>query len=222
MWGGADAGLRLRLLFGAARELGGESHVKVVPQRLEYQLPAELVPGALDVPAPTRRAPATVLSPRAIVRLADGDIGYCVQPPRSDECFRATIATAIQVPIELVPDPRLDLRLENGDGPERINRESWVQLAKWLDGRGLRIVFHETVPADRERWIGVCVATPDQRNQWRELSGFDSPFLDHCLNFHYDDIVFDPAISLKPPPEQRLRAYRPSEVTYGISFDPKE
>ena len=42
------------------------------------------------------------------VRLRPGDeIGYCMGPyPPFDDCLRAAIATAVQHPIEQVPDSR--------------------------------------------------------------------------------------------------------------------
>jgi hypothetical protein len=161
-----------------------------------------------------------------VVPLGDGELGYCMDPTRTDDCFRSAIATATQIPVEQVPDPRLDRRLAAGDDPQTIGRETWERLAVWLADRGLRLVFHEAVPVERERWIGVIpwVASPERRSSppaagyiWR-----DNPFNDHCLVMTYGDIHFDPAVSAKVPPGMRLPAWRVSDVYYGISFDRQE
>lgn len=94
--------------------------------------------------------------------LGDGVVGYYADTTRQDDCFRAAIATATQIPIEQVPDLRLHDRLLMGDDPDEINADAWAKIAGWLDGRGLPLVQHEIVPVDRERWIGVCVVVDDE------------------------------------------------------------
>jgi hypothetical protein len=37
-----------------------------------------------------------------------------------------------------------------------------------------------------------------------QLLGLASPFGGHCLVMSYDRLVFDPAISLKPPPDSQI------------------
>ena len=147
-----------------------------------------------------------------VVQLDNGDTGYCAHPRRWDDCFRAAIATATQIPIELVPDPQLHRRLRAGQTADEINEESWQAISRWLHRRGLQLVLHDTVPVDRERWIGVC-RWPDHPT---------NPFADHCLVMSYDRIIFDPARSAVAPPGKRLRTWRGDEVTYGLSFDPRK
>src|SRR5919112_1774289 len=73
-----------------------------------------------------------------IVRLTDGgpdygkppgpddDIGYGMNPNGTgDDCLRAAIATALQHPIERVPDLRLDEQLLAGDDPLDVSLASW-------------------------------------------------------------------------------------------------
>ena len=108
--------------------------------------------GALG-PLPARRRP--------LVQLDDQSTSYTMDPSRRDDCFRAAMATLLQIGVEQVPDPRLDERLEAGEDREQINRESWARLHEWLAGRALRLVFHhEALPVDADRWIGVARA-PD-------------------------------------------------------------
>jgi hypothetical protein len=38
----------------------------------------------------------------------------------------------------------------------------------------------------------------------------------------HDRIIFDPAVSIKLPQGMRLHSWRPSQVSYGLSFDPIE
>lgn len=150
---------------------------------------------------------------RPVVPLGeDGESGYYADPVRWDDCFRSAIATATQVPPEQIPDPRLQQRVRAGEDPDEISDESWERIARWAERRGWQLVLHDTVPVDRERWIGVCV--DDGR-------GTDpNPFPDHCLVMSYGDIIFDVAGRASAPPGQRLRTWRPSDVTYGVSFDP--
>ncbi len=168
-----------------------------------------------------RRAkrPASPL-PRPLARLGrDGtEIGYYADPTRWDDCMRAAIATATQIPIEQVPDPRLHDRWAAGDDPDQISDESWLRIAEWADRRGLQLMLHETVPADRERWIGICVYTPS----WHELVLAENPFPDHCLIMSYGDIIFDPAAMAVVPSGMRVQTWKPADVTYGLSFDLRE
>lgn len=154
--------------------------------------------------------------PRPITRLENGDIGYACDPMRRDDCFRAAVATATQIHVEQLPDLRLQDRLDAGEDPDEISDESWQRIADWLDGRGLQLVVHKIVPADRERWIGVCV-TPgltrilDERRQ----------FTDHCLVMSHGTVIFDPAKSVMAPRGTEVKTWQPADVTYGLSFDPQ-
>lgn len=144
---------------------------------------------------------------REVVRLADGDLGYAMAPLRYDECLRAAIATVTQTPIERVPDPQLDERLEAGENVEEIDRDAWSQLRRWAAGRGLRIVIHHKLPARRRRWIGVV---PDPAPE---------PFGDHCLVMCHGELYFDPAVGVVPPPWMKLWRYTPSDIAWGMSFE---
>lgn len=182
------------------------------------RLPGRPVPGALGLPRGVRLQ-------RPVVRLGENEVGYCMDPERTDDCLRPAVATALQVPVEQVPDPRLDQRLARGDDPEEIGRDTWVRLMEWLDRRGLQLSIHRDVPVARERWIGVCPGGVPTENQvaLARLMGFQfrgNPFADHCLVMSHDEILFDPAISLRLPRGVRTRAWRPSQVAYGLTFDP--
>ena len=152
----------------------------------------------------------------------DGEIGYYADPVRWDDCLRAAIATALQVPPEQIPDLRLHARLDAGEDPDEISDSSWLRIAEWAERRGLRMMLHEEheVPADRERWIGVCVHPV----RWHELARFDepNPFVDHCLVMSYDRVIFEPAARAIVPRGMEPQTWDASEVTYGISFDPRE
>jgi hypothetical protein len=147
---------------------------------------------------------------------------------RTDDCLRPAIATAIQVPVEQVPDPRIDERQDAGDDPDVITRESWARIQEWLHKRGLQLVFHDTVP-DRARWVGV-IQGPEITADLIEDAGTEGLhyrdhagcFNDHCVVMSYGEIFFDPAISFTAPPGLVGRPYVPSDIEYGISFEPKE
>lgn len=59
------------------------------------------------------------------VRLRDGTLGYRVGFPRDDDCFAAAVATTLQVPLDQVPDVRIDERLRAGESPENVKRLLW-------------------------------------------------------------------------------------------------
>jgi hypothetical protein len=141
------------------------------------------------------------------------EVGYGMEPTpkRGDDCLAAAIATALQHPIEQVPDLRLDKRIEAGEDPREVSRSSWERIARWAEGLGLELTFHEQVPADRRRWIGVC---PDPKGSW--MLG------DHCLVMSRDRLVFDPSVSVKRPPGMTVARFSPSDIAYGISFDRKD
>ena len=159
--------------------------------------------GALGL-LPARRRP--------LVQLDDGSVGYTMDPTRRDDCFRAALATLLGVPVEQVPDPRLDERLEAGEDPEEINRETWARLDAWLAGRALRLVLHhDALPVDCDRWIGVARA-PDP----------DDIFGDHCLVLSRDQVIFNPSISLEVPRGMQIERPTLANIAYGITCDSKE
>lgn len=181
--------------------------------------------------SPFKTHPVVRLTPDGIdwgaAPRAGDEIGYGMDPYDTDDCLRAAIATATQVPIEEVPALTLDQRLDRGEGPDEISRTTWQTIDRWADDRGLEGWFHEDVPVSRRRWIGV-IATDHQVSVFIDAAGQVVPdeesatFNDHCLVMSHEDLVFDPSCSVKLPPGMRMMAYDPSEITYGISFDRKE
>ena len=162
-----------------------------------------------------------------VVPLENGETGYGMSPGRTDDCFQAAIATALQVPIEQVPDLRLDKRLAAGDDRDEIDRQSWLRLAEWLGRLGLWMTFHEDPPFQRERWVGVVfgrdrlVGAPVPGAPagvvWR-----DNPFTDHCLVMARNTIAFDPAVTQRLHPGVRPFPWQAHDVDYGITFDRME
>ena len=143
--------------------------------------------------------------------LADGTVGYCVRAPRRDDCFAAALATCLQVPIDELPDPRIDERLDAGETPDEINRAASVALAVWLQTADLRMVIHHKLPPRRRRWIGVIPMAGD--------------FQDHCVVLNGREILFDPAVwqpvaGSDPVADENVVAYTFHDVTYGLSFQP--
>jgi hypothetical protein len=132
-------------------------------------------------------------------RLADGSVGYFIRLPRRDDCWAAAIATCLQVPIDEVPDARLDERVKAGEDPEEVNCSAWQQMNRWLEGRGLRMIIHRKVPAPRRRWVGVV-----------PVSG---QFNDHCLVMAHDTLLFDPT-----PNMSFFLSFGPSDIAWGFSF----
>lgn len=135
-------------------------------------------------------------------RLRDGTIGYHVRGVRADDCWAAAVATCLQVPLEQVPDARLDERLQTGEDPAEINRSAWAEFARWLDRRGLRMVVHRTVPVARRRWIGIVQ--------------FAGVFNNHCLVMSRDEVLFDPVDPSKHA--RRVRTFTASDIALGFSF----
>lgn len=135
---------------------------------------------------PPSRAATSGLVRRPQERLNDGTIGYTMI--RHDDCLRAAVATALQVPPAEIPDPRIEQRLLAGEEPDSTADHVWTILAAWLAGRGLQIVRHEVtiISKDAEmveptnppladadqRWIGVVeVGEVNQRDIDAMLAG---------------------------------------------------
>ena len=98
-------------------------------------------------------APTTVLG--------DGTAGYYMR--RGDDCWPAAIATVTQVPLDEVPDLRLDEQVELGQDPAEVELWAWQTVEDWCSDQALRMVLHTQLPARRRRWIGV-VPVPDTSN----------------------------------------------------------
>lgn len=139
---------------------------------------------------------------RTAVALPDGTVGYFERGTRTDDCFTACLATCLQVPIDEVPDPRIDERLSGGEAPEEIARSAWDGLARWLASRGLRIVMHESAPVELPRWIGTVE--------------FPGHFNDHSVVMSGGEILFDPVDHSRH--ERRVCAFTLSDVGKGFSF----
>lgn len=164
---------------------------------------------------------------RPIVRIADDEVdwgsapgpddevGYGMRPYARDDCFRAAIATAVQAPIEEVPDLKLHHRFLGGEDPMEINRRAWEAIGRWAEDGGYVPMFwdDDELPVPRDRWIGV-IKSPSR--------AADSPFADHCLVMCHDSLVFDPACSAKALPGTQPLRLSPSLIEYGITFERKE
>ena len=136
--------------------------------------------------------------------LRDGTIGYHVRPLRDDDCFAAAVATVLQVPIDEVPDPRVDKRRRAGEAIDEIARTFWLDWNRRLSERGLRMTAHPTPPTKRRRWIGIVP--------------FLGAFQDHCLVMTRDGLLFDPV----PPVAvngRLVRRFNPADVRSGLTFE---
>jgi hypothetical protein len=138
----------------------------------------------------------------------EDEIGYAMHPFRTDDCLRPAIATVTQIPIEQVPDLRLDQRAEDGEDDDAISASSWTAIEEWAASNRLRMRSWRTPPVARRRWIGVVVV--------------EGGLYDHCLVMDGERILFDPAYSVALPPGHRLHEYTAESVTYGISFEKEE
>lgn len=159
------------------------------------------------------------------------EIGYCMDPWRTDDCLQAAIATVLQVPIQQVPCLELEEKSrEPGADLDAISQEAWARITTWATKRLLRLTFHDRVPVARERWIGVCGAPsrqtyhlePDRLGRPVPVPDTQEGLNDHCLVMCHDRLVFDPACSVNPPPGFAVARYNPSMIDYGITFDTEE
>lgn len=146
------------------------------------------------------------------------EIGYGMHPYRTDDCLRAAIATATQIPIEQVPDLSLDQRLERGEDQDEISRTSWIRIEEWAASLGLRMKLWEEVPVPKERWIGISTFTGDSEDDDDEATVFG----DHCLVMRRDDVLFNPNCTVVAPPGTKLLHPALDSITYGLSFESLE
>jgi hypothetical protein len=151
------------------------------------------------------------------VDLSDGTVGYFVRAPRVDDCWAAAVATCVQVPIDEVPDSRIDERLRAGEHPDEISRSAWEEFGPWLAERGLRMLVHRKVPARSKRWIGII-----------PMPGILG---DHCILMSGAQALFDPTQDFvlprlmavakalgRPAPKIRTRRFGADAVRWGFSF----
>lgn len=139
--------------------------------------------------------------------LPAGLIGYH-QSSRWD-CMRAAVATVLQVPLEAVPDLLRDDVAEsrtNCVDYDAFCERAFAELSDWAAERNLEMVFSVEVPLDRELWIGIV-----------PLPGH---FTNHSLVMHRRSIAFDPAEQWPAPSGYIPKRYSPSDVAYGVTFDP--
>jgi hypothetical protein len=135
--------------------------------------------------------------------LADGSVGHYTRPNRADDCFAAALATCLQVPLDEVPDPNIDVRLAAGDSPDVIEADTWDTLEWWLGKRGLRLVAHCSPAFELNRWIGV-VQHPQR-------------FQSHRIVMRCREVLFDPVNSALY--ERPVRQYHAGDITSGVSFE---
>jgi hypothetical protein len=141
---------------------------------------------------------------RYVVQLAfrTGPSAISWRWPRGDDCWAAAVATCLQVPIDEVPDPRIDARLAQGATPAEIDTSAQQEMKRWLKSRGLRMVFHREVPPDLPRWLGVV-----------PLAG---EFNSHSMVMSHDKVLFDPVD--EEAHERPVRTFPPDAVAWGVSF----
>ena len=126
--------------------------------------------------------------------LGDGTTGWHMR--RTDDCQSAALATLLQVPLSEVPDAHIDERLARGETVEHVDRTSWDQMLRWLEGRGLKLIRHGRPPTHLPRWLGI-VPNP-------------APFQGHTLVMARSRVLFDPAV--KPGIGNVLRRRGPVRV----------
>ena len=141
------------------------------------------------------------------VTLDDGTTGWCIRAPRADDCWQAVVATALQVPIEDVPDSRIDERLEDGESADEIGRSYDLEFREWLRGQRLRMTRFAVEPGrlpKLPRWIGQCPVRGD--------------FQDHCLVMSGPDVLFDPIVTLEDQLGRKVKAWGADDVRIGYAF----
>lgn len=159
----------------------------------------------------TRRTQPIRHRTQPIIDLGDGLIGYGIDPYRTDNCLAAALATAAQVDIAQLPDPRIDERMSAGEDPDEISRDCWERMTSWAHKRGYQLAIHDDeLPTDRDRWVGV-------------MSG-PGVFNDHCVVMARHRLLFEPGCTVRTPPGLQVKAiYNPLDrITYAITLDPLE
>jgi hypothetical protein len=140
--------------------------------------------------------------------LRDGTLGYLQR--RTDDCVQAVIASLLQMPPYLVPDPHVEELRAVGREDEEIDRVVDQKFAEWTADYGLTLTFHATPPTWAKRWIGMITADNP-----------DDTYSNHTLLMTGRDVLFDPA-HLLPPADAgtvALEGYRLDGIDYGITIE---
>jgi hypothetical protein len=182
-----------------ARAVGGPA----APAPAQRDHPTRPVLGSAGWHPRAKLALARPLPAPPTRRLADGTVGWFIRLPRLDQCWQAAVATCLQVPLDDVPDARLDARQMEGESVERIDSSAKREFEAWLARRGLQMVEHRTPPWQHPRWIGIV---PDVGH-----------FNDHCMLMCGDRVLFDPCDLGYP-----FVKYTASDVDSGITFATSE
>jgi hypothetical protein len=120
-------------------------------------------------------------------------------PPHGD-CFRACIASILELPIEEVPNPH---------APEEHWWEAWHE---WLVPRGLQLVeWH--LPRDQPVYCPL-------RGYWIATVTSPSRSCNHCIVMHDDAIAWDPSPTGKQSEENWTEDDQIHHVTLIVPLDP--
>jgi hypothetical protein len=139
------------------------------------------------------------------VQLPDGSVGYRSEGGRPDDCFRAALATVLQVKPENIPDSRIDERLAEGYTPEHITETAWRDFHEWLGYAGIEMLVHRELPEHLPRWLGIVHQPGD--------------FQDHCLAMNAWELLWDPTDLTPEGPPFTVRRW--ARIDVGISFRPR-
>lgn len=135
------------------------------------------------------------------IALEDGATGYYQR--NFNDCLRAAVATATQIPYDEV----LDTEPRDGNGGQGAVVRGHQELCEWAADRGLRVEVLVDPPIDNEqRWVGI---TPRGEDGYR-----------HTIVIRYGGIYFDPASGFETPDGTEIATTR--EIEYGIAFHPRE
>ena len=124
---------------------------------------------AVTIPMPDGLAAV----PELTCELPGGRTGYYRR--RTDDCWHATMATALQVPYEEVPPFWLDTGLDSDDADQ--DPEIRRAIFDWVRQRGFSFDRYPAPATHAPHWIGMCDADDGGR---------------HIVVCAYDRIVFDP------------------------------
>jgi hypothetical protein len=146
----------------------------------------------VDTPASTVELPNgnRAVLPRLTCSLPGGRVGHFQRS--FEDCGRAAVATALQLPYEDVPE----------------SAQTPAGLLPWALERGLMVDFHEReLPVDAETWIAVTAPLIE-----------NDPSSRHVLVMERGEILFDPGSGFVFPEGWR-RDPLPG-IEYGVTFEP--